>query len=56
MSRVLLSSHLATIILAIPCAILLNLVSLLVAFNMNGKEVKHRSLCFHNGEPEEFCR
>ena len=21
---------------------------------MNGKEVKHCSLCFHNGEPEEF--
>ena len=23
---------------------------------MNGKEVKHCSLCFHNGEPEEFYR
>merc|ERR1719192_2422053 len=23
-------------------------------FKMNGKEVKHCSLCFHNGEPEDF--
>ena len=23
---------------------------------MNGKEVKHCSLCFHNGEPEDFYR
>ena len=24
--------------------------------NMNGKEAKHCSLCFHNGEPEDFYR
>ena len=23
---------------------------------MNGKEVKHCSLCFHNGEPEDYYR
>ena len=23
---------------------------------MNAKEVKHCSLCFHNGEPEDFYR
>ena len=23
---------------------------------MNTKEVKHCSLCFHNGEPEDFYR
>ena len=26
------------------------------ASKMNGKEVKHCSLCFHNGEPEDFYR
>jgi len=51
----LLPSHLALITLVIPCTILLDLVSLIFAINMNGKEVKHCSLCFHNGEPEEFC-
>jgi len=25
-----------------------------ISIAMNGKEVKHCSLCFHNGEPEEF--
>ena len=25
-------------------------------FKMIGKEVKHCSLCFHNGEPEDFYR
>ena len=26
------------------------------ATKMNGKEAKHCSLCFHNGEPEDFYR
>lgn len=38
-----------------PITILLNLIFLIFAINMNGKEVKHCSLCYHNGEPEEFC-
>ena len=32
------------------------LLSRSISFVMNGKEVKHCSLCFHNGEPEEFYR
>jgi len=39
----------------VPITILLNLIFLIFAINMNGKEVKHCSLCYHNGEPEEFC-
>ena len=37
----------------------INFVRLLlrsISIVMNGKEVKHCSLCFHNGEPEEFYR
>jgi len=45
----------ASSILVISSIILFNIISLLFAMNMNGKEVKHCSLCFHNGEPEDFC-
>ena len=31
-------------------------IALLNFTEMNGKEVKHCSLCFHNGEPEDFYR
>jgi len=40
-----------------PLHLLSSIVSRLLrslAIIMNGKEVKHCSLCFHNGEPEEF--
>ena len=36
--------------------LLLVYLALQRATSMNGKEVKHCSLCFHNGEPEDFYR
>ena len=36
--------------------VILEYLALESDFKMNGKEVKHCSLCFHNGEPEDFYR
>ena len=42
--------------LTISSVIIFDLLNYSLSLIMNGREVKHCSLCFHNGEPEEFCR
>ena len=46
--------HYCSLLLRVNAFVWLLLRSISIV--MNGKEVKHCSLCFHNGEPEEFYR